>query len=654
MKGFHFKTYEAPKQSPFDRLFEIFKELIVHTSGDFDEAISWMRELDVEYKLTDENYTIDDFIEDLKKKGYIYDDTSQEGDVPIYPGFAKNLVFWKIMGLSVLFGACIGILGLCYMNLINKIPEIWAGMPPLNKDFADFPTCKTAMDVYGFNAGKGYYVGVTTGAGLVVGILRYIARVPNTQTGFFKEIKDGHVDIRVAPWTFLISTISLMGGANVGPEAALANLGGFFGCFTLKFVKFDNPEDKKLLVLAGMSAALGCLFPFPMLSCLLILELTDLPKAKQGMEAVIVLSFASIVAFSVFYGVEPYTAIARVDSYLDDDLTAKVGKRSPGSSVTNDITAYYYSLQWNFLEVQVGIAVLLGILCAGVAFCVIVALGACKQIFMRIKLRLYPISTVLGTVLPPVIGGLIIGLINMALPMTVGPGEIFFAPVLKYGVPNALTAPRTMDNHDHTIAPTYTIAPTFTIPPTSSCSNGVTGPGLLSPSLLISSMFGKMFCLGISMNCGFIGGIVFPQIIIGAFLGAALSQHFSQDYRNIDDYVSGFADDSASQYPVLPGPMLFGCCCAAVPAAFIPIPYTLCLTVIFLFFFGLYQTVPIFVSVITSYTILCGSGLLYTLFTNADKRNKVNEAVIQEAINSTAVEVTGNQRELQREITRIM
>ena len=70
MKGFHFKTYEAPEQSPFDRLFEIFKELIVHTSGDFDEAISWMRELDVEYKLTDEKYTIDDFIEDLKKKGY--------------------------------------------------------------------------------------------------------------------------------------------------------------------------------------------------------------------------------------------------------------------------------------------------------------------------------------------------------------------------------------------------------------------------------------------------------------------------------------------------------------------------------------------------------------------------------------------------------
>ena len=78
-KGFYFKQYEAPNQSPFDKLFGIFKELITHTSGDFDEAIDWLRELDKEYKLTDEHYTIDDFIEDLKKKGYIKDEVKPDG-----------------------------------------------------------------------------------------------------------------------------------------------------------------------------------------------------------------------------------------------------------------------------------------------------------------------------------------------------------------------------------------------------------------------------------------------------------------------------------------------------------------------------------------------------------------------------------------------
>ena len=66
--GIRFTKARAKEQTPFERLFEIFKELITHTSGDFDEAIDWLRELDREYQLTDENYTIDDFVEDLLKK----------------------------------------------------------------------------------------------------------------------------------------------------------------------------------------------------------------------------------------------------------------------------------------------------------------------------------------------------------------------------------------------------------------------------------------------------------------------------------------------------------------------------------------------------------------------------------------------------------
>ncbi|MBC7641511.1 MAG: VWA domain-containing protein [Flavobacterium sp.] len=78
-KGFYFKQYEEPFQTPFDKLFGIFKELITHTSGDFEEAIDWLRELDVEYKLTTPEYTIDDFIEDLKAKGYIREELKDDG-----------------------------------------------------------------------------------------------------------------------------------------------------------------------------------------------------------------------------------------------------------------------------------------------------------------------------------------------------------------------------------------------------------------------------------------------------------------------------------------------------------------------------------------------------------------------------------------------
>lgn len=78
--GFYFKKYEKPFQTPFEKLFDVFKELIVHTSGDFDEAIEWLRELDDKYELSTADYTIEDFIEDLKKKGYIKEELDDNGN----------------------------------------------------------------------------------------------------------------------------------------------------------------------------------------------------------------------------------------------------------------------------------------------------------------------------------------------------------------------------------------------------------------------------------------------------------------------------------------------------------------------------------------------------------------------------------------------
>jgi Ca-activated chloride channel family protein len=78
--GWKFRQYEAPELSDFDRLFDIFKELLIHTSGDFDETISWMRILDKEYEFTTPEYSIDDFVEDLLKRQYVKPKSGTSGD----------------------------------------------------------------------------------------------------------------------------------------------------------------------------------------------------------------------------------------------------------------------------------------------------------------------------------------------------------------------------------------------------------------------------------------------------------------------------------------------------------------------------------------------------------------------------------------------
>lgn len=78
--GFVFSEYIEPEKEPFDRFFDIFKEVITYTSGDVDEALDWLAHLDKEYKLSTDEYNLDDFIEDLKKRGYIKDDDDPDSE----------------------------------------------------------------------------------------------------------------------------------------------------------------------------------------------------------------------------------------------------------------------------------------------------------------------------------------------------------------------------------------------------------------------------------------------------------------------------------------------------------------------------------------------------------------------------------------------
>ena len=70
-KGFTFSKHIAKEVSDFDRVFGVFKELLTHTSGDIEEAFEWLNTLDQEYNIFNENYSLEDFEEDLKKRGYI-------------------------------------------------------------------------------------------------------------------------------------------------------------------------------------------------------------------------------------------------------------------------------------------------------------------------------------------------------------------------------------------------------------------------------------------------------------------------------------------------------------------------------------------------------------------------------------------------------
>src|SRR6218665_360312 len=86
MKGFNFSKYDPSQnaQTKFQQLLDLFMQLLTYTSGDFGEAMQWLNELDKEYKLTNDDYGIGDFLEELKQKGYI-DEGKENGEIKITP-----------------------------------------------------------------------------------------------------------------------------------------------------------------------------------------------------------------------------------------------------------------------------------------------------------------------------------------------------------------------------------------------------------------------------------------------------------------------------------------------------------------------------------------------------------------------------------------
>ena len=76
---FHATRPDQDRRTPFQRLLELFTEVVTHTSGDVEEAMEWMRALDDQHGLTEPDYTMDDFFEELKAKGYLREATESEG-----------------------------------------------------------------------------------------------------------------------------------------------------------------------------------------------------------------------------------------------------------------------------------------------------------------------------------------------------------------------------------------------------------------------------------------------------------------------------------------------------------------------------------------------------------------------------------------------
>ena len=339
------------------------------------------------------------------------------------PPVTQKREFWVLMGYTVALGVFGGAAGLVFIGVIDVGGE-W---------YSDSDS--------GWFGGHWWWVAIAAAAGAVVGLLRRLTRLPKEVPGLFEDLQTEHVDPGLVPGIVAVSTVSLIGGASLGPEKALGAMGGGAGSW-LAQRRALGKEDSQVNTLAGFAGAYGGLFSSTVIVVLLILEV-----ARPGGQRFAKALAAEIVASSVSFGI--YFAIAGavfVDKY--------------------QVPTYNYQ-DWQLLA-----GIPLGLFAALVVTLLAGFMMATARLFDRLKAPAIAKST---------LGGLVFGIVGVALPLTMFSGGDQLTTVLD--------------------------------------DAGTLGLGLLAAILIA-----KMFTFAVSQGSGFVGGPIFPSLFIGGTAGVLVHE----------------------------------------------------------------------------------------------------------------------------------
>jgi uncharacterized protein with von Willebrand factor type A (vWA) domain len=80
----------AAGQTTLEKMLKIFNQLLVYTNGDANQALQWMTEMDRQYGLGDDDIGMGEFIEWLKREGYL-EDAAERGEFKITGKTTKKI-----------------------------------------------------------------------------------------------------------------------------------------------------------------------------------------------------------------------------------------------------------------------------------------------------------------------------------------------------------------------------------------------------------------------------------------------------------------------------------------------------------------------------------------------------------------------------------
>ncbi len=281
--------------------------------------------------------------------------------------FARNPKFWRLCGYAVLIGLFGGVAAWVFTKVVAE------GTKVIWPDELD----------YDFLGGEIWWIGVIAGAGLVVGLLRRWTHVPADTLGAFPQIENRRVDYKTAPQTVLVSAVSLIGGASLGPFDAGTRQGGAFAEWLS--ARRNLPEDmRQVNVLSGITGGIGALLTAPFIALLFVMEIAR-PKSGRYYYVLIPNLIAATFGFFVFFAI---AGVGFLELFKVPEYTPEI---------------------WHF-----AVAIPLGVVAALIAALLGLTIRTLKRVLAPLDHRI---------VLRATLGGAVLGLVAFLIPLTIGSGK---------------------------------------------------------------------------------------------------------------------------------------------------------------------------------------------------------------------------------------
>jgi H+/Cl- antiporter ClcA len=343
-------------------------------------------------------------------------------------GFATSKTFWIKFGWGVLIGLLATLGVLFYTYIINLgLRFLWSD-PPGAEPFS----------------GSWRLVIIMTIVGFIVGLLHRFTKAKGIGVG--EIIVDGRVDNRFVPGALLISLVSLIGGFSLGPVLPTGMLAGGLATWISDKRKLSE-EIRRSNVVSSITAAYGGLFTAPLGAFLIPLEMPHM-QTIESYGVLIIAGATAVLGFLVFY--------------------ISGGNQFDGLLRLLDLPEYTL-LPWHLV-----VAFMIGLLGAAVAWILGLSISILKKLVM--PLNRWPI-------LRSTLAGLMLGLLGMALPLTLFNGS----DGLVYVTENAAQ---------------------------------------IGAALLVVIIFAKILATAGALSTGFIGGSIFPMFFVGGTLGTVVTLLF--------------------------------------------------------------------------------------------------------------------------------